>query len=181
MTRERLVSSSTTWKLSLSLALVAIIVSAVAARIGFVAARSWEEAGQMGDFTSGFLGTGVSLAGMLLFFIALVLQTHELRQQREELEANREEMRESRRLAETQLGLAEETAVVTQVLACTSLVFEAERHKGEGKPEGETFLASDQLARIRKLLEVLLSRRRLDAQLVLSLSTLTDADLTEVS
>ena len=49
-----------------------------------------ERTGQLGDFIGGFVGAIWGLAGVILFYIALRLQSHDLELQREELAATRQ-------------------------------------------------------------------------------------------
>jgi len=58
--------------------------------------------GQIGDFIGGVVGSLWALAGVLLFYQALVMQKRELRLQREEIKMQREEMAMQREVMDLQ-------------------------------------------------------------------------------
>ncbi len=56
--------------------------------------EAWSIHGTQGDFWGGYVGMGAGVAGTILFFSALVLQSSELKLQREELAESRKVARE---------------------------------------------------------------------------------------
>jgi len=61
-----------------------------------------DKTGQVGDFIGGFVGSLWAFAGVILFFLALMLQRKEFRSQREVLQLQKEELKATRQEFEIQ-------------------------------------------------------------------------------
>lgn len=140
------------------LVLAAVSLSIVTPILDYPLEGKWEEAAWKGDFWGGHLASGCTAAGVFLFFLAIMLQREELKSQREELELTRDEMRQSRGVAETQLQLARESAVVTQILECARLQFEAETSRDTTASDEAKVVAREHLARLDEVFEIMFSR-----------------------
>jgi hypothetical protein len=133
----------------LGLALVALVVN-------YCYSCSWSERGQRGDFVGGHLAAAGSIASAFLFFCALLMQRdamrlqihalgvqqEELRLQREDLKLTRQEMEQARKVYEAQeqqlakqAKIAEETAIVNDILQVIQMRFQlyAAYEEGAGK------------------------------------------------
>jgi hypothetical protein len=85
----------------------------------------WASAGQRGDFIGGHLSAAASLTAAGLFFVAILLQRDELREQRNELKLSREIANKQAKEMEQQTLIAERSVVITQILEIYQLIVRA--------------------------------------------------------
>ena len=136
----------------------AVLLSVVTPVLDYPFDGNWPLAANKGDFWGGHLASGCAIASVFLFFMAILLQRDELREQRKELELTVEEMRQNRAIAETHLELARESAAVTQILECARLQFEAETARDTTTVRDAKVVATEHLARLDEVFDVLFSR-----------------------
>jgi hypothetical protein len=154
----------------------AILMSIITTIVYYPWDGNWEVAAWAGDFWGGNLASGCTLAGVLLFFLAIMLQGQEIKGQREEIQLSRAEMRQTREVAETQLQLARESSAVMQILECARLQFEAETSRDETTSTAAQASARGHLARLEEVFEVLFSSQPLNPVLRRALFALLDSE-----
>ena len=93
--------------------------------------ESVEQAGQRGDFFGGHLAAAGSLAGALLFFVAILLQRDELAAQRAELKLTREEMERARDVTTVQADELKKQTKIAQKAAMVSSIIQIVRMRAE--------------------------------------------------